>query len=288
MLIRFEVNVTAEPDAWGVQQPVSFRWHKGIRYVVDRVYDCTPTANPAGGFGLCYKVKVSSDEAGQYDRKGSLWYDIPSDKWYINQKWTGEISVCGRFQISVDLREFLKDWANTHNVWISPEAFEKKIRDGDIVPTDPSPVFVAGNNKIETRVMRWGFERDWSKNPLFNAKGDDIAKTFAKAQRFRCIIPTAGFYETQKAEGKNAGAYLFTNPGNAKVYLAGFWEPHEEYGGCFTVVTTKPNRWVEDIHPRMPIVLLREEYRQWLNPNVDVAEFTDRSEVLLARRKVKG
>jgi putative SOS response-associated peptidase YedK len=54
--------------------------------------------------------------------------------------------------------------------------------------------------------------------------------------------------------------------------FAGLWErwrdPAREYIESFTILTTKPNSLVAEVHDRMPAILKPEDYDLWLDPGV--------------------
>jgi putative SOS response-associated peptidase YedK len=58
--------------------------------------------------------------------------------------------------------------------------------------------------------------------------------------------------------------------------FAGIWDRWRAPDGSiletFTILTTKPNRLLADVHDRMPVILPPVEYDQWLDPGFrDVA-----------------
>lgn len=46
---------------------------------------------------------------------------------------------------------------------------------------------------------------------------------------------------------------------------AGLYEKWNTQYTC-TIITTKPNELMEDIHDRMPVILTDENEKEWLNP----------------------
>jgi putative SOS response-associated peptidase YedK len=61
--------------------------------------------------------------------------------------------------------------------------------------------------------------------------------------------------------------------------MAGVYED-----GHFSVMTTAPNRWMREIHPRMPVVLRPGELDVWLRG--DYPALADRQQVRLETIKV--
>jgi len=127
--------------------------------------------------------------------------------------------MCARYQVTIEISDFLRDWNRKHGVWLSPEEFEKKIKKGDICPTDYAPVFVAGDDhKIETQAMKWGLKRSWTKTPLCNARVESITQkeTFRGIAHNRCVVPSGRFYEWKRENGKAIQKYVFRMPDTPK------------------------------------------------------------------------
>jgi len=96
----------------------------------------------------------------------------------------------------------------------------------------------------------------------------------------RCLIPADGFYEWKQLGTKVKQPYNFGMADNALFAFAGLWEcwggPSSESIETFTILTTKPNSLVADVHDRMPAILKPEDYELWLDPGVtNVALVTD-------------
>ena len=123
----------------------------------------------------------------------------------------------------------------------------------------------------------WGLIPIWSKTledkgprPI-NARSETIAekRMFKGILRHRrCLIPADGFYEWKK-EGKVKCPYHIHFKDRRIFAFAGLWSvwsgPNgEEIDSC-TIITTAANETMKRIHDRMPVILARESYRDWLN-----------------------
>jgi putative SOS response-associated peptidase YedK len=51
--------------------------------------------------------------------------------------------------------------------------------------------------------------------------------------------------------------------------LAGLWRVSDEWGPVYSGVVTDANEAVAPVHERMPVLLHRDEYRQWLQGSFD-------------------
>ncbi|MCU0836939.1 MAG: SOS response-associated peptidase [Chromatiaceae bacterium] len=149
----------------------------------------------------------------------------------------------------------------------------------NLAPTQPVlAVRQAGNGTRELVPLRWGLVPAWSKGPdsrysMINARAEtvDTKPAYRNAfRRRRCLIPSEGFYEW-KAEGGKKTPYLVRRTDGAPFGLAGLWETWtgadgEPLQSC-TVIVTDANDLVRTLHERMPVVLAREDYDAWLDPN---------------------
>lgn len=107
-------------------------------------------------------------------------------------------------------------------------------------------------------------ERGW-----INARGETVAAKPAFRAAFRqrrCLLPADGFYEWRQ-EGGGRRPSLFQRREGEMFAFAGLWEPMEAAGGAgrsCAIVTTRANALVAGWHERMPVILRREAYEDWL------------------------
>jgi putative SOS response-associated peptidase YedK len=151
----------------------------------------------------------------------------------------------------------------------------------NIAPTQPVPIVRLFEGKREFALVRWGLIPAWVKDPrgfslLFNARGESAAEkpAFRNAmKRRRCLFPADGFYEW-KQDGKNKQPYFVRLKGGGPMAFAGLWEswmgPNGEEVESAAIVTTTASRSIAHIHDRMPVIVAREAFDFWLDPNVDV------------------
>jgi putative SOS response-associated peptidase YedK len=139
-------------------------------------------------------------------------------------------------------------------------------------------------------ILRWGLVPPWAKSPdtglkTINARLETITErpTFRGAfERFRCLIPADGFYEWQRTGAGPKQAFHITRGDGALFAFAGLWSIwHQPDGGKLrscTIITRAANPAIADLHDRMPIILDRENERDWL----DVATPGERLSQILA------
>jgi putative SOS response-associated peptidase YedK len=140
----------------------------------------------------------------------------------------------------------------------------------------------------ELRVVRWGLVPFWAKDAsgggkLINARAETVAvkpsfrRPFAKR---RCIVPADGYYEWQSVpvEGKKPRKqpfFIYRTDGGVLAF-AGIYElwrdealpDDHEHAWLWTaaLITTQATDDVGQIHDRMPMVISRDHWADWLNP----------------------
>jgi putative SOS response-associated peptidase YedK len=150
----------------------------------------------------------------------------------------------------------------------------------NIAPSQIVPVvceIIAGGRVLTS--MRWGLIPFWTKpneKPaahMINARLDTIDEkpAFKKAfQQHRCLIIADGFYEW-KSIGKIKKPFYFYRKDKLPFAFAGIWSrwvgSKETIDSC-AIITGEPNKIVSSIHDRMPIILNRDAYSDWLDPEM--------------------
>jgi putative SOS response-associated peptidase YedK len=181
--------------------------------------------------------------------------------------------MCGRYRLTAKER-YLRDhfgldddppWAARWN--IAPTQQIATIRQHRSQP------------KRSFGLMRWGLIPYWAKEPsiaqkTINAMSETAAEkpAFRDAMRWRrCLIPADGFYEWRRL-GKEKQPYNFGMANDSPFAFAGLWErwrgEDSKVIETCTILTTKPNSLVANIHDRMPVILRPEDYNLWLDPGV--------------------
>jgi putative SOS response-associated peptidase YedK len=150
----------------------------------------------------------------------------------------------------------------------------------NVAPTQPVPIVRMMEGKRGFALVRWGFIPSWVKDPrtfalLINARGESLGDkpAFRAAMRYRrCLFPADGFYDWRR-EGERAKPYYVRLKGGGPLAFAGLWEnwmgPHGEEMETAAIVTTRANRMLAPIHPRMPVIVPPEAFDLWLDARVD-------------------
>jgi putative SOS response-associated peptidase YedK len=144
----------------------------------------------------------------------------------------------------------------------------------------------------QLRVLTWGLVPSWAKDPsignrMINARMETVADKPAYKRAFaarRCLLPADGYFEwyptsrTTKA-GKPVKQPFFIRPKDGGVLaMAGLYEiwrdpsraedDPERFRWTCTVITTDAEDSLGRIHDRMPLMVERDRWSQWLDPRV--------------------
>lgn len=152
----------------------------------------------------------------------------------------------------------------------------------NVAPSQMMPVVrrVLGTTHMEP--LRWGLVPSWTRDlsiggRAFNARAETVAEKpmFRAAFRARrCLVPVSGYYEwTAETHGKQP--YFVCDAASQLLMLAGLWEQHDGVGTApletFTVLTEAAAPALARLHPRMPVMLAPEFWRDWLQASPGVA-----------------
>ena len=142
--------------------------------------------------------------------------------------------------------------------------------------------------------MVWGIIPAKSKDAkigdrLINTEAETLTRKASLKRVFqtqRCLIPANGYLERQPTK-RGKIPFLFEMADQGMFCMAGVWDrwthPHldgelglDDTGPnlsqvieSFTIIQTKPNAMVGEVHDRMPLIFGSEHYSVWLEPNSD-------------------
>ena len=195
------------------------------------------------------------------------------------QERAGRNFMCGRYHFSAELLDEIRDLTEQKD-W----KLELGVLDRDIHPGDTAPVIVAaGDQGGSLRVCRqkWGYPGPGGKGLVFNARSESVfeKRMFRESVSLRrAVVPVSWFYEWNKNKEK----FTFTKEGSRILFLAGFYGRYED-GDHFVILTTQANASMAPVHSRMPLVLEREQVRDWILDSAKTNELLGQEPPQLAR-----
>ena len=160
----------------------------------------------------------------------------------------------------------------------------------NVAPTDPVRMIVDRTPREgadrgasrQLRTARWGLVPSWSRDRkgaarMINARIETVTSKPAfktAAVRRRCLIPAAGYYEWQRADGAKIAHFLH-DPDGELLAMAGLYElwrdttladddPARWLWTC-TIITEQATDLLGEIHDRNPVVVPRDLQANWLD-----------------------
>lgn len=147
-------------------------------------------------------------------------------------------------------------------------------KDFDAMLTENIPVIVYDRGEKFLTRMKWGIKFDPSnKSPLiFNSRDDTIQdksfwwETFDKN---RILVPMLGFFEWQDVGKKKKLKTRITIKEGKLFFVPGLFRKNNDGVDEFTIITTSPNKFMSEIHSRMPVILDDNGVFNWFTDSAE-------------------
>lgn len=179
--------------------------------------------------------------------------------------------MCGRYSITASPGLL----AERFEASVSPEVLAQSAPRYNAGPSQSLPV-VLNEGERQISLLRWGLVPRWSKDAssgykMINARSETVEEkpSFREAiKKRRCLVLADGFFEWKKTPEGKIPMRITLKSGDPFAF-AGLWETWKDPEGAllrtFTILTTKPNELVSSIHDRMPVMLLPEQEKLWMD-----------------------
>lgn len=174
--------------------------------------------------------------------------------------------MCGRYALYTPPADIARHFSANLNFSFSQSY--------NIAPTSTVAVLIVLDGERLIIPMRWGLIPSWHKEGqkltvLNNAKIETIESKPSFRIPFRlqrCLIIANGFYEWD-SKAKIKQPYYFHRKDNEPIALAGIWDrwvsEDKSIDSC-CIITEAANEVVSPVHERMPGIISRDQYDQWL------------------------
>jgi putative SOS response-associated peptidase YedK len=201
--------------------------------------------------------------------------------------------MCGRYASSRSPEDLLEEFEVVEDRTAGPLA-----PDYNVAPTKEVYAVVERPPSRESdeppqrqlRVLTWGLVPSWAKDPsignrMINARMETVAEKPAFRRAFasrRTLLPADGYFEwyptsQTNAKGKPVKQPFFIRPKDGGVLaMAGLYEiwrdptraedDPDRFRWTCTVLTTQAEDSLGHIHDRMPLMVERERWHEWLDP----------------------
>lgn len=186
--------------------------------------------------------------------------------------------MCGRFYID---EETVKEVEK-----IAGRIDRKRLKLGDVHPSEPALVLKTSNARMVPGVLKWGYEAAGKNGVIFNARSESVQEKPIFRNDYesrRCIIPARRFYEWKKTGPKQKEKYDFFSHGEI-LFLAGIYhkDPAEDR---FTILTREAEGCMAGIHNRMPVILDMDDIPKWLFSQAEAENLLGRHFDRLERKR---
>jgi putative SOS response-associated peptidase YedK len=180
--------------------------------------------------------------------------------------------MCGRYEIVDGERVFRRFKVRNTEQPVLPNL--------DVRPSQQVPVLLTDH---ALTIMKWGLVPYWARDEkpgytTINARAEGIASKPSFKRPLvsgRCIIPASALFEWSGAHGHKTRYRIARTDGDLFGF-AGLYDTWRSPDGrelqTCTIITTTPNKVVEPIHDRMPVILLPDDEDEWLNPDMTEPE----------------
>jgi putative SOS response-associated peptidase YedK len=146
----------------------------------------------------------------------------------------------------------------------------------ELKPSETTLTLVQQNQTRLPLLSTWGIKPNWSKSLLINAKSESITEKHSFNQSFnrhRALVVCQGWYEWKAAENNNVKIqkekYLVKHQSQQPMLMTALHFPKENQ---FVTLTCAPSKALAGIHHRMPVVIHKNNIRQWLQGDIQAAK----------------
>lgn len=176
--------------------------------------------------------------------------------------------MCGRFTLTSNKQKIYYSFPYQNLPEFKPSY--------NIAPTQSVLAVIENKGEFTFKYLYWGLIPKWAKDQkiaskMINARAETITEKPSFRDSFRqrrCLIIADGFYEWNQDLYKKQPLY-FHLENHQPFAFAGLWDSWRSPSGKIiesaTIINTQANQIMQLIHPRMPVILARENQEIWLN-----------------------
>ncbi|WP_010651467.1 SOS response-associated peptidase [Oceanobacillus massiliensis] len=178
--------------------------------------------------------------------------------------------MCGRYTLLADELEVLKEFGLDQEI----ESFHPSY---NVAPGQNVLAIINDGNGKRAGYLRWGLIPSWAEDEkigykMINARSETAHQkpSFKNLlTRKRCLIVADSFYEWKRVSNEKQPKRIQVK--DRKLFgFAGLWDKWVQGDRTLftcTILTTSANRFMEDIHDRMPVILPKSKEDEWLQPH---------------------
>lgn len=149
----------------------------------------------------------------------------------------------------------------------------------EVYPGYPGMVVRKIDGARHLQAMTWGFPvrlknmKATSKpKPVNNARDDKLMTSFWRDsfEKRRCLIPLTAWSEAEGEKGRMTRTW-YSWPGVDTFAVAGIWQPTDEWGDAYSMVMVDGCPQMAEVHDRMPVLLVADQYDLWMCAPIEEA-----------------
>ncbi len=174
--------------------------------------------------------------------------------------------MCGRATLT---KGAIADVLDELNAEISPDDAALYRPRYNVAPSDLHWILEYGADRRVVQSATWGYRA--AGRPLINVRGEQVASGAGFKDAFRtrrCLVVTDGFFEWTAGRAP----VWYHRGDNSLVLLAGLYQAATPRTTAtpgaaparFTVLTTRANKLLSQVHTRMPVVMSPDHVDDWL------------------------
>ena len=180
--------------------------------------------------------------------------------------------MCGRFAIKFDVLDAEREFD-------VKEVLHQFQPNYNVAPMQNIPVVFNQDGSNVLDVFRWGLIPHWAKDEklaykMINSRIESVAEKPSFRRAFmegRVLIPASGFYEWKKAGDTKQPYFIHLKEKDLFAFagISSKWtNPKGEVIKTCSIITSSPNKFMEKIHDRMPVILSKKFEQKWISPEV--------------------
>lgn len=185
--------------------------------------------------------------------------------------------MCGRFSMAINKEEFYDYLYDQFDIdEVDPSILVPRY---NVAPGQNVITVIHDGERHRVGEIKWGFVPHFAKDEkvgykMINARSETVDElpSFKRAfQSKRCVVLADGYYEWS-----NKVPYRVIKDDKSVFPMAGLWEQYIREDGTklytCTILTTKANKKISEIHDRMPVILDKQGLNIWLNQESNYEE----------------
>lgn len=189
-------------------------------------------------------------------------------------------NMCGRFIVSFTAEELLEFLNSSYQIEELNLEYSPRF---NVSPGQKVLSVIKSKDRYKVGYLDWGFIPSFSTDKklafkMINARSETLTEKVSfkeSLRRRRCLILANGFYEWKRV-GNQKIPYLIKLNNDKLFAFAGLWSMNDKVENnkvyTTTIITTKANEIMSDIHNRMPVILDVEESLKWLDYDSSIDE----------------